>query len=106
MSATDPTLPFERPGHLRPPPAYAELRADAPVARVVTPEGQRAWLVTSYDDAVGVLTDPRFRLAPPGVESTGNDTLFQDGDVHTRLRRLVSKAFTPRRVAEFEPSVQ
>ncbi|MFC5744282.1 cytochrome P450 [Actinomadura rugatobispora] len=106
MSATDPTLPFERPGPLRPPPAYARLRADAPVARVVTPEGQRAWLVTSYDDAVGVLTDTRFRLAPPGLESTGNDTLFQDGDSHTRLRRLVSKAFTPRAITAMRPHIE
>jgi pentalenolactone synthase len=106
MSASAPALPFERPGHLTPPPAYAELRAAAPVARVVTPEGRRAWLVTSYDRVVDVLTDARFRLAPPGAESSGNDTLFQDGDAHTRLRRLVAKAFTPRAVAAMRPHIE
>ncbi|XVQ14124.1 cytochrome P450 [Spirillospora sp. CA-255316] len=106
MSATAPTLPFERPGHLTPPPAYAELRAGAPVARVVTPEGGHAWLVTSYDHVVDVLTDARFRLAPPGAESSGNDTLFQDGEAHTRLRRLVAKAFTPRAIAATRPHIE
>lgn len=98
-----PTLPFDRPAPLEPPPAYAEL---APVTRVITPEGERAWLVTSYEDVVRVLTDPRFKLAPPGVESTGNDTLFQDGDAHTRLRRLVSKAFTPKAITARRPHIE
>ncbi|MFB4278131.1 cytochrome P450 [Nonomuraea sp. MTCD27] len=92
------TLPFDRPGPLSPPPEYARLRETAPVARVRTPDGRPAWLVTSYDAVTTVLSDRRFGLAPPGAAYPGNDTLFQDGAAHARLRRLVSKAFSPRGV--------
>ncbi|UBU18106.1 cytochrome P450 [Nonomuraea gerenzanensis] len=91
-------LPFDRPTPLAPPPEYARLRDTTPVAPVQTPDGRRAWLVTSYDAVAAVLSDRRFRLAPPGSAYPGNDTLFQDGEAHARLRRLVSKAFGPRTV--------
>ncbi|MGW4795337.1 cytochrome P450 [Nonomuraea sp. NPDC004297] len=91
-------LPFDRPGPLTPPPEYARLRESTPVARVRTPDGRPAWLVTSYDAAVAVLSDRRFGLAPPGGAYPGNETLFQDGEAHARLRRLVSKAFGPRAI--------
>lgn len=91
-----PTLPLDRPGPLDPPPAYAQLR---PVSRVRTPQGTPAWLVTGFDAAVAVLTDTRFGLTPHGGGYGGNDTLSQDGVAHTRLRRLVGRAFTPGRIA-------
>ncbi|TDC80629.1 cytochrome P450 [Micromonospora sp. KC606] len=105
MSTTR-TLPFDRPGPLDPPPLYAQLRQTEPVSAVVTPGGQQGWLVTSYDAVAKVLSDPRFGLTPPGTPSEGNDTLFQDGAAHTRLRRLVSKAFTARRIATLRPRVE
>ncbi|WP_043625629.1 cytochrome P450 [Nonomuraea candida] len=92
------TLPFDRPDPLTPPPQYARLRAEAPVARVRLPDGRPAWLVTSYDAVATVLSDRRFGLVPPGASYPGNETLFQDGEAHARLRRLVSKAFGPRAV--------
>ncbi|MFC5834193.1 hypothetical protein [Nonomuraea insulae] len=92
------TLPFDRPDPLMPPPEYARLRETSPVARVRTPDGRPAWLVTSYDAAAAVLADRRFGLTPPGTPGSGNETLFQDGEAHARLRRLVAKAFSPRRV--------
>ena len=106
MTTTMGTLPFERPDALAPPPAYAELRAVTPVARVTTPEGEPAWLVTSYDPAVTVLTDPRFGVTPPSGGYPGNHTLFQDGEAHARLRRLVSSVFTPRRIAAMAPRIE
>ncbi|MEV4754855.1 cytochrome P450 [Micromonospora sp. NPDC049559] len=106
MSSATPALPFDRPNPLEPPPAYAELRDRAPVARVVTPEGQPAWLVTSYDAAATVLADPRFAVTPPGGGYPGNDSLFQDGPAHARLRRLVGRAFTPRHLAGLRPRVE
>ncbi|HXV94637.1 MAG TPA: cytochrome P450 [Pseudonocardia sp.] len=105
MPITTYTLPLARPGPLDPPPAYAELRA-TPVAEVATPDGRRAWLVTSHDAVAAVLTDPRFGVAPPGGAHPDNHTLFQDGEAHARLRRLVSGAFTPGRVAAMRPRVE
>ncbi|MGN9845417.1 cytochrome P450 [Nonomuraea sp. H19] len=106
MTTTTPTLPFDRPDPLAPPPAYARLRERAPVAPVLTPDGQRAWLVTSYEAVAEVLSDRRFGLAPPGADPSGNDTLFQDGEAHARLRRLVSKSFSPRSIDALRPRIE
>ncbi|MFC7743150.1 hypothetical protein ACFQXA_22585 [Nocardiopsis composta] len=73
---------------------------------MLTPEGAPAWLVTSYDAAVQVLTDARFGVTPPTGRDPGNETLFQDGEPHARLRRLVARAFTPRRIAALRPGIE
>lgn len=104
-------------------PAYAWLREHAPVHRTTLPSGVDAWLVTRYGDAKQALADARLSKNPvhhagsadakgktgiPGERDADLMThlLNIDPPDHTRLRRLVSKAFTPRRVAEFEPRVQ
>ncbi|WP_035846796.1 cytochrome P450 family protein [Kitasatospora azatica] len=104
-------------------PAYAWLREHAPVHRTTLPSGVEAWLVTRYADARQALADARLsknpthhnahahrtgRVGIPGERQANLMThlLNIDPPDHTRLRRLVSKAFTPRRVAEFEPQVQ
>jgi pentalenolactone synthase len=91
---------------MSPPPAYARLRDTTPVAPVLAPDGRPAWLVTSYDGVAAVLSDRRFGLAPAGTAQPGNDTLFQDGEAHARLRRLVSKAFGPRSLAVLRPRIE
>ncbi|MFF9901169.1 cytochrome P450 [Streptomyces longispororuber] len=104
-------------------PAYAWLRRHAPVTKRRLPSGVEAWLVTRYADARQALADPRLSKNPahhdepahakgktgiPGERKAELMThlLNIDPPDHTRLRRLVAKAFTPRRVAEFAPRVQ
>ncbi|WP_326736599.1 cytochrome P450 family protein [Streptomyces sp. NBC_01022] len=104
-------------------PAYAWLREHSPVHRTTLPSGVEAWLVTRYADAREALADSRLSKNPvhhagsahakgkTGIPGERNAELMThllniDPPDHTRLRRLVSKAFTPRRIAEFAPRVQ
>jgi len=84
---------------------YAYLREHEPLAAVQQPFGDRAWLVTRYDDVRLVLSDTRFSraetvvrdapriYAPRGVPA---GILDLDPPEHTQLRRLVSGAFRVR----------
>jgi cytochrome P450 len=107
-TAEAPSFPFGRPSPTSPPIEYAQLRAEAPVSRVTTPWGSPAWLVTRYEDVRLVLSDLRFSPRFTGfgdVASAGDDSLLQDPPGHTRLRGLVSRGFTPRRVEELRPRI-
>jgi cytochrome P450 len=94
--------------------AYAAARDADGMIRVQLPYGEPAWLATRYADARFVLGDKRFsramaaeRDAPrlsPGVRPGG--ILQLDPPDHTRLRRLVAKAFTIRRVEQLRPRVR
>lgn len=111
---------FSRAFAADPYPAYARLRREDPVHWTTLPSGVDAWLVTRYADARAALADPRLsknptrhsersgRVGIPGERSADLMThlLNIDPPDHTRLRRLVSQAFTPRRIAAFEPRVQ
>jgi cytochrome P450 PksS len=91
-------------------PFYARLRAESPVHRVVLPHKQPAWLVTRYDDVAMVLRDQqRFAKSnsaakqpwvPALVKPLMRNMLDLDEPDHSRLRALVSKAFTPGRIEQ------
>jgi cytochrome P450 len=108
---------------------YGRLREQGPVLRGRTMDGGQAWYVTRQQDVRFVLGDPRFVNNPaavPGVqvdnvrdktlEKLGiprelahyltESILDADGADHTRLRKLVSRAFTVRRVSELRPRVE
>lgn len=105
--------PFGEPVRLDMDPLFTKLRREEPVCRVELPYGGEGWLVTRYEDVRLVLADPRFsRAATVGREDLPRATpapvrpdslLSMDPPEHSRLRKLVAKAFTGRRVAELRP---
>jgi cytochrome P450 len=97
-------------------PVYHQLRAAAPVWQ--SPLGM--WVMTRYEDVALVLRDKRFgknyaesmkrrygenALNEPAVASLARTMLVLDPPDHTRLRGLVTKAFTARRVEEMRPRI-
>lgn len=97
-------------------PIYHQLRAAAPVW--LSPLGQ--WILTRYEDVALVLRDKRFgknyaenmkrrygenALKEPAIASLARTMLVLDPPDHTRLRGLVTKAFTARRVEEMRPRI-
>lgn len=108
--------PFGEPVRLDMDPLYAKLRREEPISRVRLPYGGEGWLVTRYADAKLVLADPRFSRAAT-VErediprttpqpAARNSLLSMDPPEHSRLRKLVAKAFTARRVEQLRPRAQ
>ncbi|MBH0779624.1 cytochrome P450 [Nocardia bovistercoris] len=107
--------PFGEPFRLEIDPHFAELRKDEPVARVQLPYGGEGWLVTRYDDVKSVLSDRRFSRADTVARediprstpepSRPDGLLTMDPPEHTRLRKLVAKAFTGRRVEQLRPRI-
>ncbi|WP_430783104.1 cytochrome P450 family protein [Actinoplanes sp. G11-F43] len=100
-------------------PAYAEMRRTGPVRRVTLPSGLKVWLVTRYEDGRRALADPRLSKSVlamgSGAASAGQSgitaaisrhMLAVDPPDHTRLRRLVSAAFTVRRIEALRPRIE
>ncbi|WP_406341743.1 cytochrome P450 [Streptomyces sp. NBC_00648] len=94
-------------------PYYAKLRAEGPVHRVRTHESDEVWLIVGHDEARAALADPRFSkdwraIAAGDYEFTAVSANMLDSDApqHTRLRKLVAREFTPRRIEALRPRVQ
>lgn len=99
--------------------ALAETRETCPI-REVDFEGGRTWLVTRYADVRAGLADERLAKdwraslpaeerasAPPTLPAPMSHMLTSlDPPEHTRLRSLVTQAFTARRIAELRPRVE
>ena len=108
------TYPFGPPDGLKMNPNYAQLRAE-PLVKVEMPYGGDAWLATRYEDVKIVLADPRFsraeavgkdvpRVMPPIEQETS--ILSMDPPEHSRLRKLVARAFTARQIERLRPRTQ
>jgi cytochrome P450 len=109
---SSPMLPENR---ADPYPIYAFIREREPVHHA--PDG--SWVLTRYDHSAALLRDPRFSTNPAKltagpdpaamgpIRQVGSSLMmFLDPPDHTRLRSLVSQAFTPRMVESLRPRIQ
>jgi cytochrome P450 len=95
-------------------PEFRALIKDRPVVLAELPDGSTAWLVSGYEEARQVMIDPRFSRAlavssdraQQGFESFAAGSISGiDPPEHTRMRKLVARAFTARRVEALRPRV-
>ncbi|WBB82103.1 cytochrome P450 [Micromonospora sp. WMMD882] len=97
-------------------PALADLREHRPVCLVRGPRFD-SYLITGFDDAKAALTDPRLskdlygpdqhylRIFGPNSAALNRNMLNADPPEHSRLRRIVSQAFAPRRIEALRPRI-
>jgi cytochrome P450 len=101
----------------------ARIRAQGPIAPVELPGGVRAWSVVGYEMVRKVLTDPRFTKDArkhwpafingeigPDFPLIGwvlmENMTTTDGEDHARLRKLIARTFTLRRVEAMRPQIE
>ncbi|MET7451503.1 cytochrome P450 [Streptomyces sp. NPDC005574] len=117
--STSPTHTAVDPGELFRDPygVYGRLREEGPVHRITGTDGLPAWLVTRYEDVRQALADPRLCLdkrnatpggyrgmaLPPALDA---NLLNMDPPDHTRIRRMVSQAFTPRQMERLREPIR
>lgn len=104
-------------------PIFARMRHEVPIYPHKAPDGTTIWYITTYKDVTAVLRDDENfckdpRNARPGSitgsasrktaihQRINENMLFSDPPHHTRLRSLVSKAFTPRRIEAMATRIQ
>lgn len=113
-----PLFPFERPA-LSPPTELAGFQQEGPLRLVRLWDGNRAWVVTRYEDVRTLLADNRFSAVPttPGFPNIsegraslvyGEDPHFirMDPPDHTRMRRMLTSEFTLQRVQDMRPMIE
>jgi cytochrome P450 len=101
-------------------PVFAQVRELGPVHAVTLADGHDAWLVVRYEEAHAALNDPRLSKDMHAALAMGSGVVAEglpgpafarhmltvDPPDHTRLRRLVSAAFSPRRVEALRARIQ
>jgi cytochrome P450 len=103
-------------------PTYARLRKESPVVILKHPLFGKTYYLTRYNDVVSSFTDPRLLNNRRNIEGDKDpldrwwvprllrafqkNMLASDAPDHRRLRDLVHKAFTPRRVEEMKHTVE
>ncbi|MGH7860582.1 MAG: cytochrome P450, partial [Candidatus Binatia bacterium] len=104
--------PFSYEFHEDPHPTYRWLRENAPLYRN---ERMSFWVLSRFRDVAAALADWQTYSSAEGILLERMDPkmlaatpmmIFLDPPRHARLRKLVSRAFTPRRVASLEPSIR
>lgn len=97
---------------------YEQLREHDPVHALNLSGGTRGWLITRYQDVQAVFKDSRFQKDLAKIygwkQEYGMDTgsyisknmLMTDPPDHTRLRKLVSKAFTPKMIGQMRGDIE
>jgi cytochrome P450 family 109 len=86
-------------------PFFEQMRRNSPVMRL----GTGFWAVSRHEDVVRVLRDPETFSSIVGAKAIAGESapsmLFNDPPMHTRLRGMISKAFTPRVVELQRPAI-
>ncbi len=94
---------------------FARLRAQSPVCWIDEPKGSGFWAVTKYQDIIDISRDVETFTSSQGIrleemtaeETAARRTLMEhDPPSHTRLRRLVSRGFTRRKVEAYEDQIR
>ncbi len=104
---------------------FQKLRKNSPIQQIVLGDEFPVWLISTFDDAVSVLRDPRFIKSPNNLRVFSNEPLkgktkrassayilrrfhmlAQDPPEHTRLRNFAQKAFTPKIIAGMRAQIE
>lgn len=83
-------------------PAYAWLRANAPVYKL---DGMPMWVVSRHEEVEAVLRDSATFASDLGMSVPLMSIVMKDAPDHTRLRGTINRAFTPRAVQHLAPRI-
>jgi cytochrome P450 len=105
--------PYDYDLHRDPHPVWGAMMAEAPLYRN---EQLDFWAMTRFEDVLNGLVDWRTFSSAQGdqlevirggpIPDSQNSIIFHDAPYHTSLRRLLSRAFTPRSVSDLEPVIR